>query len=219
MPFLFPLRPGCSTRHRSAVRMLALGLALVPAWSAATDLSFDDALSIAIARAPMLEARQLQVTASREAGARRLSDDECAQLRALWMSPGEGSERIDALVDALSTAPTSPRPESASTRRVREVISALPQRSPLGWTLNAMAAEAALSPSRFAHAFRDQAGTAVRPYLRWLRLARALQAAACGLSLTDAAHEAGFADAAHFIRTMRRHFGVTPGSMLRSLRG
>jgi AraC-like DNA-binding protein len=60
---------------------------------------------------------------------------------------------------------------------------------------------------------------AVRPYLRWLRLARALQAAARGLSLTDAAHEAGFADAAHFTRTMRRHFGVTPGSMLRSLRG
>jgi outer membrane protein TolC len=50
--------------------MLALGLALVPAWSAATDLSFDDALSIAIARAPMLEARQLQVTASREEAAR-----------------------------------------------------------------------------------------------------------------------------------------------------
>jgi AraC-like DNA-binding protein len=50
-------------------------------------------------------------------------------------------------------------------------------------------------------------------------LARALQAAARGLSLTDAAHEAGFADAAHFTRTMRRHFGVTPGSMLRSLRG
>lgn len=70
MPFLFPLRPGCSTRHRSAARMLALGLALVPAWSAATDLSFDDALSIAIARAPMLEARHLQVTASREEAAR-----------------------------------------------------------------------------------------------------------------------------------------------------
>jgi outer membrane protein TolC len=50
--------------------MLALGLALVPAWSAATDLSFDDALSIAIARAPMLEARHLQVTASREEAAR-----------------------------------------------------------------------------------------------------------------------------------------------------
>ena len=82
-----------------------------------------------------------------------------------------------------------------------------------------MAADAALSPSRFAHAFRDQTGMAVRPYLRWLRLARALQAASHGQSLTDAAHEAGFADAAHFTRTMRRHFGVTPGSVLRSLRG
>ena len=71
----------------------------------------------------------------------------------------------------------------------------------------------------FAHAFREQTGMAVRPYLRWLRLACALQAVARGQSLTAAAHEAGFADAAHFSRTMRRHFGVTPGSVLASLRG
>lgn len=160
-----------------------------------------------------------RLAATCEAGARRLSDDECAQLRALWMSPSEGEEPIEPLVEALSETPASERVETPSTRRVRDVISALPQRSPLGWTLNAMAAEAVLSPSRFAHAFRDQTGMAVRPYLRWLRLARALQAAARGQSLTDAAHEAGFADAAHFTRTMRRHFGVTPGSVLRSLRG
>lgn len=160
-----------------------------------------------------------RLAATCEAGARRLSDDECAQLRALWMSPSEGEEPIEPLVEALSETPASERVETSSTRRVREVISALPQRSPLGWTLNAMAAEAVLSPSRFAHAFRDQTGMAVRPYLRWLRLARALQAAARSQSLTDAAHEAGFADAAHFTRTMRRHFGVTPGNVLRSLRG
>ena len=160
-----------------------------------------------------------RLAATCEAGARRLSAEECAQLRALWISPSEVAEPIEALVAALSPAPTSPRVESASTRRVREVISALPQRSSQGWMLSAMAAEAALSPSRFAHTFRDQTGMAVRPYLRWLRLARALQAVSRGQSLTDAAHEAGFADAAHFTRTMRRHFGVTPGSVLRSLRG
>jgi len=160
-----------------------------------------------------------RLAATCEAGVRRLSADECAQLRALWISSSEGAKPIEPLVDALSATPASARVETPSTRRVRKVISALPQRSPLGWTLNAMAADAALSPSRFAHAFRDQTGMAVRPYLRWLRLARALQAAAHGLSLTDAAHEAGFADAAHFTRTMRRHFGVTPGSVLRSLRG
>lgn len=160
-----------------------------------------------------------RLAATCEAGSRRLSAQECAQLRALWVSPSEGAEPIDAVVDALSAALTSPRVESASTLRVREVISALPQRATQGWKLSAMAADAALSPSRFAHAFRDQTGMAVRPYLRWLRLARALQAASHGQSLTDAAHEAGFADAAHFTRTMRRHFGVTPGSVLRSLRG
>ena len=81
-----------------------------------------------------------------------------------------------------------------------------------------MAAEAALSPSRFAHVFRAETGMPVRPYLRWLRLALALRAASEGGSLTEAAHRAGFADAAHLSRTMRRHFGVSPGSVLGSLR-
>ena len=59
---------------------------------------------------------------------------------------------------------------------------------------------------------------AVRPYLRWLRLARALEGASRGAGLTAAALDAGFADAAHFSRTMRRHFGVTPSSILAALR-
>jgi AraC-like DNA-binding protein len=36
---------------------------------------------------------------------------------------------------------------------------------------------------------------------------------AAGGSLTDAAHEAGFADSAHLSRTFRRMFGVAPSSL------
>lgn len=35
-----------------------------------------------------------------------------------------------------------------------------------------------------------------------------------GKPLTDSAFDAGFADAAHFSRTFRRHFGISPRVLL-----
>lgn len=76
-----------------------------------------------------------------------------------------------------------------------------------------LAAAAGMSVSHFQHRFRAQTGMPVRPYLRWRRLLRAMHAVLSGASLTDAALQAGFADAAHFTRTMRRHFGITPRTL------
>ncbi|WP_164147767.1 helix-turn-helix domain-containing protein, partial [Stenotrophomonas maltophilia] len=50
-----------------------------------------------------------------------------------------------------------------------------------------------LSPSRLRHLFVEQTGLAFRTYVLWLRLFRAVQAYSEGLSLTEAAHAAGFA--------------------------
>ena len=49
-----------------------------------------------------------------------------------------------------------------------------------------------------------------RQYLLWTRLYSALGELARGASLTEAALEAGFADAAHLTRTFRRMVGVVP---------
>ncbi|MCZ2099771.1 MAG: AraC family transcriptional regulator [Anaerolineae bacterium] len=149
---------------------------------------------------------------------RLLGLDECQALRDHWVaSPGDGA-RVAGLVDRLVGLAAAPATVSHAATRVLRIIAALAQRPPESWSLAGMAAEAALSPSRFAHVFRAETGMPVRPYLRWLRLAIALRAAAQGGSLTEAAHRAGFADAAHLSRTMRRHFGVSPGSILGSLR-
>lgn len=80
----------------------------------------------------------------------------------------------------------------------------------------ALAASLQLSPGRFLHRFRAHTGLPLRPYLRWRRLVLALQQMLAGMPLTHAAHAAGFADAAHFTRTCRRHFGLAP-SALKSL--
>ncbi|AKU97457.1 Transcriptional regulator, AraC family [Labilithrix luteola] len=81
-------------------------------------------------------------------------------------------------------------------------------------TLPALAASAGLSESRLLHVFRESVGIPIRPYLLWLKVQRAVTSFAAGKSLTQAAHDAGFADAAHMSRTFRRMFGM-PASELK----
>lgn len=80
-------------------------------------------------------------------------------------------------------------------------------------TLDQLATVAGLSPSRFLHAFTESVGVPVRPYLLWLRLQLAAGVIASGARIGEAAHAAGFSDAAHLSRTFRRMFG-TPASAL-----
>jgi AraC-like DNA-binding protein len=80
-------------------------------------------------------------------------------------------------------------------------------------TLEEVAEEACLSPSRFRHLFVEQTGMALRPYILWRRFLRVWDLVAAGESLSTAAHVAGFADAAHLTRTSRRMFGFPPSAM------
>ena len=80
-------------------------------------------------------------------------------------------------------------------------------------TLEEVASEACLSPSRFRHLFVEQTGMALRPYILWRRFIKAWELIAQGASLSTAAHQAGFADAAHLSRTSRRMFGFPPSAM------
>jgi len=85
-------------------------------------------------------------------------------------------------------------------------------------SLDVLAQAIGLSPSRLMHVFTESIGIPIRPYLSWLRLQRAAAAIVSGkVSLTEAAHAAGFADAAHMSRSFKRALGVVP-SALRPLR-
>ena len=77
-------------------------------------------------------------------------------------------------------------------------------------SLKTVSALAGLSPSRFMHAFTESVGVPLRPYILWLRLQRAACDLIHGVTATEAAHTAGFSDAAHLTRTFRRMLGVTP---------
>lgn len=78
-----------------------------------------------------------------------------------------------------------------------------------------IAANVRLSESRFSHLFTEQVGVPVRRYLLWLRLRNAIHLLANGVSLTDTAYEAGFADSAHLTRTFRQMLGIAPSALLK----
>ena len=84
--------------------------------------------------------------------------------------------------------------------------------------IHVIAEEVGLSESRLIHLFKEQVGIPIRRHLLWLRLVAAIEQALEGVSLTTAAHNAGFADSAHLSRTFKQTFGITPSYLLKNSR-
>lgn len=97
--------------------------------------------------------------------------------------------------------------------RVRKMMDHVAARLDAEITLSAAAKAVGLSPGRARHLFVEQTGLPFRSYVLWLRMTRAVGIMSAGRSLTDAAHDAGFADSAHFSRTFRRMFGLPAAAL------
>ncbi len=85
-------------------------------------------------------------------------------------------------------------------------------------SLAAAARQIALSPSRFSHLFSTEMGIAYSAFRKWRKLLATLTNVANGAKLTAAAHHGGFADSAHFSRTFKSTFGLTPSAALFHMR-
>lgn len=114
------------------------------------------------------------------------------------------------IIDTLPAA----EPRAMPDPRVLGMIAYARQNLEHSVTLPDAAASIGLSSSRARHLFVAQTGLPFKTYILWLRIERAVALYAAGSSLTEAAHEAGFADSAHFSRTFRRTFGL-PAAALR----
>ena len=107
-----------------------------------------------------------------------------------------------------------------SAKQDHRILSALermrndPRRS---HSLAELAARAGLSSSRFLHLFKAQTGVPLRRYRLWNRMGAAVGAFRHGVSLTEAAHAAGFASSAHFSTAFRDMFGMTPSELVKTL--
>ena len=80
-----------------------------------------------------------------------------------------------------------------------------------------LAAQAAMSPSHYAHTFRQVAGVTPMRYLREARLDAARALLLGGLRPSEAAARTGFDSSAHFTREFRRRFEASPSEYLRRL--
>lgn len=136
-----------------------------------------------------------------------------ARAAAAWMEPGQEAAPFEALGRALIQRLAGDRPADPPDRRVDRMLAFAAEHIEGPVSLADVVAGSGLSASRLSHLFTQQTGLPFRTYLLWLRLTRAVETVAAGGSLTEAAHEAGFADSAHFSRTFRRMFGVAPAQL------
>lgn len=98
--------------------------------------------------------------------------------------------------------------------RIAAALEIIKNMGPAAANLEDLAARVHLSPSRFAHLFKENVGLPFGRYVLWRRLSRATVLVIRGNTLSNAAHAAGFSDAAHFSRTFSQMFGVAPSVFL-----
>lgn len=106
-----------------------------------------------------------------------------------------------------------PAPTRIPDARIARALELVRERLGDSIPLAAMADAVHLSPDRFRHLFMQETGVGFRSYVLWLRLECSLAAYVAGQTLTEAAYIGGFADSAHFSRTFKSMFGITPGSV------
>jgi AraC-like DNA-binding protein len=92
--------------------------------------------------------------------------------------------------------------------RVRKAVDAL---SLPGASVAEAAASVGLSEPRLRALARSQLGVPLSKLLLWRKLGAATRAMTAGGDLASAAAAGGFADQAHFTRTMRNVLGLSPG--------
>lgn len=82
--------------------------------------------------------------------------------------------------------------------------------------LREIAALTGLSASRFSHWFKQQTGSPLRTYRKWLRLIRGVRYLLESKDISAAA-SIDFSDQAHFSRTLKSTFGITPKQLIQGI--
>lgn len=96
--------------------------------------------------------------------------------------------------------------------RVQALCRALQSDDSACGDLAGLAHRSGLSREHLHRLFRKTIGLTPQEYARLARIARAKRLLLQGAALSDAAHQCGFADQAHFSRWFKRYFGVTPAA-------
>jgi AraC-like DNA-binding protein len=108
----------------------------------------------------------------------------------------------------------------AERARIRQAMAYIADNAARPLSVAALARRVAMSPSHFAHRFREIASVSPMRYAKHVRMerARALLLAE-GLAAGAIASRVGYASASHFTRDFKRHFGLAPATYARAFEG
>lgn len=138
-----------------------------------------------------------------------------AALRTFVEKPFEAMEIGELIRHCVLSLCAGAPPSRRLDERVTKVLTAIQASDELRMSIEDAAAMAFLSPSRFAHLFKQQVGLPFRRYMLWRKLTRAMLAIGKERTIAAAAHASDFADAAHLTRTFYQMFGIPPSVMMR----
>ncbi len=138
------------------------------------------------------------------------------------VEPLEQSDALAQLAHALAAATGGPGTRRAkakgdyqAARRARDYLQAHATRVV---ALDELEAATGRDRWSLSHDFRMFYGTSPYRYLTMRRLDAVRRLLLAGLSLADAAQDAGFADQSHMTRHFLKTFGITPGRWLQVMR-
>lgn len=100
--------------------------------------------------------------------------------------------------------------------RVLATISMFRQYKDLEASIEKIAKSIYLSPSRLSHLFKEETGVSLKSYMVMYRLQKAYKLIFQGLSVTEAAIEAGFYSASHLADTNRKWMGRNISNVLKN---
>ena len=141
--------------------------------------------------------------------------DCTAEIQRFNDRPLEGMEACALVLHCVHSLCAGALPSRRRDSRITASLQSICASNDLRVSLAETAATVYLSPSRFAHLFAQQVGLPFRRYILWRKLARAMLSIGQGETMTDAAHVADFADAAHLTRTFNQMFGIAPSALMR----
>lgn len=149
---------------------------------------------------------------------RILDSAACAAAREVLAPLAESAIGDPALLSALharAIAAVASVPEPyALDERITGLIQALDAMSLDEVRIGQLATLAGVSESRLRSLVRSELGCNLSQYLRWLAAWKAALHLQPGMTLTDAAHAAGFHDLAHANHTINEMFGLSPSRVL-----
>ena len=136
-------------------------------------------------------------------------------LRTFVERPMEALEVGELIRHAVRSLTAGAAPSRKMDQRITVVLKAIRASDDLRIPIENAASMVFLSPSRFAHLFKQQVGLPFRRYMLWRKLTRAMLAIGREGTIAAGAHAADFADAAHLTRTFQQMFGIPPSALMR----